>query len=220
MQEIHVENFLYLGILSISLLANLYSAVLGLCSTMNIEKYQRICLQLETLRKEGNPYWNAGPETVDLIISYIRSISQCRMLEIGSSNGYTALRVAPALVEVQGTLVTIESHTERGDSAQANFKESCVTDVVTLVRGHAPEICGTLTGTFDLVFLDATKYEHESYVSALLPFLGTHAVIIADNILSHADAMKPFVDYMKSASIFSVEILPLETGILVAKKQI
>lgn len=186
---------------------------------MNTEKFQQICQELEVLRKGGNPYWNAGPETVSVIISYIHGISHCRMLEIGSSNGYTALRLVPALSDAQGSLTTIESHTERGNMAEANLRESGVTDVVTLVRGHAPEIFSALTGTFDLVFLDATKYEHESYVKNLLPFLGPDAVIIADNILSHADAMKPFIDYMQSIGVFLVKILPLETGILIAKKQ-
>lgn len=141
------------------------------------------------------------------------------MLEIGTSNGYTALRLVPVLMEVGGTLTTIESHKERGELAADHFRSAEVENTVTLVHGHAPEIFDLLTGVFDLIFLDATKYEHVSYVQALLPLVNDHCVIIADNIHSHEQSMKPFIEYMYSLSGFSVEIMSIETGILVAEKE-
>ena len=185
---------------------------------MNKEKYQEICDSLEKLRLEGNPYWNASPEVVFVLESHVRRVPHCRMLEIGCSNGYTALRLVPALLEVRGTLVTVESHVQRGEIAIENFRLAEVIDVVTLLRGHAPEIFSELSGEFDVVFLDATKYEHVSYVEKLLPLLSSQATIIADNIFSHTDAMKPFVEYMHSLKGFSVEIKQLGTGLLIAEK--
>lgn len=187
---------------------------------MNSEMYTSVCKDLENLRIGENPYWNAGPETVSLLISYIQRIPQCRVLEIGTSNGYTALRLVPALVEVGGSLVTIESHKERGELAATHFQSAGVGDVVTLVHGHAPEIFDSLTGVFDLIFLDATKYEHTSYIQALLPLMSERCIIVADNIHSHEEAMKPFIEYMYSLPGFSVEILSTETGILVAEKEL
>ncbi|HRH23114.1 MAG TPA: class I SAM-dependent methyltransferase [Candidatus Magasanikbacteria bacterium] len=187
---------------------------------MNNEVYTRVCNELENLRVSENPYWNAGPKTVDLIISYIKNSPQCRALEVGTSNGYTALRLVPALIEVGGTLTTIESHKERGELAEHHFRCAEVEDTITLVHGHAPEIFDSLTGVFDLIFFDATKYEHVSYVTALLPFMNQACVVIADNIHSHEEAMKPFIEYMYSLAGFSVEILSIETGILVARKEV
>ena len=186
---------------------------------MNKEKYQEICDSLEKLRLEGNPYWNASPEVVFVLESHVRRVPHCRMLEIGCSNGYTALRLVPALLEVRGTLITVESHVQRGNIAAENFCLAEVIDVVTLLRGHAPEIFSELSGKFDVVFLDATKYEHVSYVEKLLLLLSSQATIIADNISSHTDAMKPFVEYMHSLKGFSVEIKQLGTGLLVAEKR-
>ncbi len=187
---------------------------------MNTEAYINVCKDLEDSRSTGNPYWNAGPRTVDLIISYIQKLGQCRVLEIGTSNGYTALRLAPSLIEVGGSITTIESHKERGDIAEHNFRSVDVGSIVTLVHGHAPEIFDSLAGVFDLIFLDATKYEHVSYVQALLPLMSEHCVVIADNIHSHEESMKPFIEYMYSLPGFSVEILSTETGILVAEKEL
>lgn len=187
---------------------------------MNSEIYTAVCKDLENLRITENPYWNAGPETIGLIVSYIQKFEQCRVLEIGTSNGYTALRLVPTLMKVGGTLTTIESHKERGELAEHHFRSAEVKDIVTLVHGHAPEIFDSLTGVFDLIFLDATKYEHVSYVQALIPLMSEYCVIIADNIHSHEESMKPFIEYMYSLSGFSVEILSTETGILVAKKEL
>ncbi len=185
---------------------------------MNNTIYTRLCNELEHTRIHGNPYWNAGPHTVELIISYIHKFQNCRMLEIGTSNGYTALRVAPALRAVSGSLVTIESHLERGNQATAHIELAELGDVITLVRGHAPEVCDSLTGIFDLIFLDATKYEHISYVRSLSAHMGDQCVIIVDNIASHETALQPFIDYMRALIGFSVEVVPIEAGILVAKK--
>ncbi len=187
---------------------------------MNTEVYNNVCKELEDRRATGNPYWNAGPQTVDLIISYIQKLGQCRVLEIGTSNGYTALRLVPSLIEVGGSITTIESHKERGDLAEHHFRIAEVGSIITLVHGHAPEIFDSLTGLFDIVFLDATKYEHVSYVQALLSLMNAHCVVIADNIHSHEEAMKPFIEYMYSLPSFSVEILSTETGILVADKEL
>ncbi len=186
---------------------------------MNQDKYTEICNKLERLRLGENPFWNAGSRTVEEIILCIQRISNCRMLEIGTSNGFTALRLAPTLRSVHGSLITIESHQERGDLSEENFRLAGVEDIITLIRGHAPEILSSLSGIFDLVFLDATKYEHVSYVEQLIPLLSSNAIVIADNIFSHEEVMKPFVEYMQSLPNFSVEIKKIDTGLLVAQKQ-
>lgn len=184
---------------------------------MNIESYQHLCRSLEELRSAGNPYWNAGPATIEFLIRHIEKFHQCRMLEIGTSNGYTALRLVPVLSEVEGTITTVESHAGRGALARKHFDEVEVGDRVTLLPGHAPEVFSELTGTFDLVFLDATKYEHASYVEGLLPYLRVGSIIVADNVESHHEAMAAFVRFMQESPRFSAEVLPIETGILVAR---
>lgn len=185
---------------------------------MNSQNYQYICTQLEKLRLDSNPYWNADSVVVDRLITFIDSASQCRVLEIGTSNGYTALRLVPALMRVGGHLVTIESHVERGGIAQEYFVSAGVEAYITLIRGHAPEIFSQIEGVFDIVFLDATKYEHIAYVQAILDRLSPLAMIIADNVLSHEEAMNPFVAYMSSLPEFVVEIEQIGDGLLIARR--
>lgn len=186
-------------------------------SDMNNEIYQQLCISLEGLRSAGNPYWNAGPATIELLIRFIEKIPQCRVLEIGTSNGYTALRLVPVLNRVNGTLVTIESNGVRGDLAEHHMKTAGVSHMIRLIRGHAPEVFSEFTGTFDIVFLDATKYEHEAYVKGLIPYLRVGSVIVADNVLSHHHAMDSFVRYMQESPLFSTELVSIETGVLVSR---
>lgn len=187
---------------------------------MNSEVYKQICTELETQRINGNPYWSADPQTVEVIISFIKRVPHVRVLEVGCSNGHTALRLVPSLLGVGGSLVTIESHRARGEVAEKNFERAEVKNIITLVRGHAPEIFGELLGMFDVVFLDATKCEHVSYVEQLFPLLSPRAIIMADNVFSHGESMKPFVYFMQSLSNFSVEIKDIGTGLLVAQKRV
>ncbi len=165
----------------------------------------------------NNPTWNIDAATGIFLQSIITSHGYTRALEIGTSTGYSALHLAQALRQTHGMLITVESHANRFAEATKLFTEAGILDVVSQVHGHAPEILSKIDGFFDVVFLDATKYEHVSYVAALSERLIPGATIISDNMSSHAEQMQPFVDQMNADVRFKCEHIPIGTGLLVCR---
>ena len=69
---------------------------------------------------------------------------------------------------------------------------------------------------FDFVFIDANKQEYIKYFNLIKPHLTQKCMIAADNILSHAQKVQPFVDAINEDDEFQYEILNLPAGLLVA----
>jgi len=110
-------------------------------------------------------------------------VSRARsVLELGTFTGYSALAMASAL-PADGRLVTCEVNRERAQLAQRHFDASPFADRIELHVGPAGKTIRTLTGPFDLVFIDADKGSYVDYYEAALPLLSERGVIAADNTL-------------------------------------
>jgi len=166
---------------------------------------------LKELEKTADKFWNVSRETGEFLYTFARTIKAKNVLEIGTSNGYSGIFLAQACEK----LYTVESHTERFTLATKTFKKAGLARKIKQVKGHAPEILGTLRAKFDLAFFDATKYEHESYLKAVLPKMKKGGYIIVDNISSHETTFKPFVSKTKKHKPFYV---PIGTGLLILQK--
>ncbi len=188
-----------------------------------MQKINNKIQELEELTGEQNRYWICGENVGEILRQKVVEMQAKNVLEIGTSIGYSALWICKGLVETKGRLFTIESHKERGDLAAKHFEEAEVADVVTLVRGHAPEILEEAVfdgAEFDLVFFDATKYEHVSYFEEVFPRMREGAVLVVDNVISHGEGsmMRKFLELIKSHPEIQSEIFDVGSGILVAKK--
>ncbi len=187
---------------------------------------KRIASVLERLAKvqqEQGTFWNVSPETGNFLNILARSLQARCILEIGTSNGYSGLWFAEALSHTGGKLYTVESHQQRFAMAKQHFAEAGVQDIVQQCPGHAPEIFLDSTYQwsllkFDMIFLDATKMEYQSYFQAVSPLLRDGGLLVADNIFSHEKELTGFVESLQKKREFRTELLPLGTGLLVALK--
>lgn len=188
--------------------------------TLNVLK------ELELTQKD---FWNVSRASANFLNMLIKISGAKKVLEVGTSNGYSGIWIAKALKQTagaRGRLVTIEYYEKRIALAQENFKKCGVDDIITIKQGSAcdvlEEICGNenMGGNFgfDLVFIDANKSEYVKYFDIINPKLRLGGIIVADNITSHADKVAPFVDKIMSDSNYQVEILDLPAGMLLAYK--
>jgi len=184
---------------------------------MNKNAIAPVKKQLELYIAQGNPYWNISPETATYIVSLLNTYKPMRVLEIGTSIGYSAICIGEALAAWGGTLVTIESHEERFSLAQKNIEDSTLENIIQ-VKGHAPEILKNIDGSFDLCFFDATKYEHLSYFNALKERINPHGIIITDNMLSHENELAEYKKTVEDDPQFESELVDVGTGLLVSHK--
>lgn len=173
---------------------------------------------LEELEKTSEQFWNISPVSANFLNMLIKISGAKNVLEIGTSNGYSAIWFAKALKPIGGHLTTIEFWDNRQNMAIENFKKCEVDDVITTELGSALEILPTLEENFDFVFIDANKGEYVKYFDLLSPKLKKGAIIAADNITSHAKKVEPFVTKIQSDPDYQVEILDLPAGMLLAYK--
>lgn len=104
-----------------------------------------------------------------------------RVLEVGTSNGYSGLWIARGLRRTGGQLVTIEIDKGRADAARANFKKAGFDDLITLHHGDAFKVIPNLEGDFDMVFLDAGNFK--AFFDATAPKLRPGGVLLSHNAL-------------------------------------
>jgi caffeoyl-CoA O-methyltransferase len=110
------------------------------------------------------------------------SIGAVRIVEIGTSFGYSGLWLALALRGTGGRLSTFEIDESRQARARANFERAGVLPMIDLVLGDAHVQVAKVKGPVDMVFSDADKDGYLDYLRKLLPALRPGGLFVTHNI--------------------------------------
>ena len=129
-----------------------------------------------------------------LLYDIIKQHGYTKGLEIGTSNGYSALWLGLAFKETGGKLITIEIEPQRAREAQENFRHAGLDDVIESRVNDALREIPYLQGPFDFVFIDAWKPDYEKYLELVLPKMKVGGVITAHNVTSEGGSMKGFLE--------------------------
>lgn len=143
--------------------------------------------------------WMANVVTLHgrLLRILTEAINAKNVVEIGTSNGYSALWICLGLQATGGKLITHEIAPERASLAQANFRRAGVEHMVTVVLGDAHETVTRLKEPIDLLFIDVDKEGYLDYLNKLLPLVRPGGLILADNM----SQPKPSTDFVKAITI-------------------
>lgn len=112
-----------------------------------------------------------------------------RVVEIGTSNGYSGIWLCLALRKTGGRLITHEIDETRAAAARRNFERAGVESLITLVMGDAHETVKNLREPIDVLFIDADKPGYPDYLQKLLPLVRPGGLIIGHNM--HRPAPDP-----------------------------
>ena len=128
--------------------------------------------------------WMANVHTLHgrLLRLLAESSNAKSVVEIGTSNGYSALWLCLGLRTIGGRLTTFEIDPRAASLARANFKQAGVDHMVTVVEGDAHQTIDRLQGPIDILFLDADKDGYLDYLKRLLPLVRPGGLILADNM--------------------------------------
>lgn len=153
---------------------------------------------------------------------FLKAIKAKKVLEIGTSVGYSTIWFADAVLENKGKIITIEQSPSKIARAKANFKEAKVDTIIENLHGKAVQILNDLSGKikteqekFDFVFLDADKELNIEYFDLVLPMVKVGGVIGTDNILypeKFRPIMEKFVKHVKSKPNIQTFTLDLGKG--------
>jgi predicted O-methyltransferase YrrM len=123
----------------------------------------------------------------------VASTRATRVLEIGAASGYSGIWMGLGLRETGGRLVTIEYDPARAAEAAANIKAAGLADIVQVVQGDAFAEIPRLTGTFDLVFLDAWKPDYKKFFDIVFPRVTPGGLFLAHNVINKKNEMRDFL---------------------------
>lgn len=175
---------------------------------------------LSELEKTQDDFWNVSRQTGNFINMLIKVMGAKKVLELGTSNGYSGLWIAEALKQTGGHLTTVEFWEKRQCLAREYFEKCSFSDIATFKIGSAYDVVkNEIHDEFDLVFIDANKQEYIRFFEAVHPLLKKGGIILADNITSHAEKVKPFVEAISNHPEYQVQILDLPDGLLMAYKK-
>lgn len=159
---------------------------------------------------------NLEADTAQLVSILVASGRRTRILELGTSNGYSAIWLAHAIRSSGGRLISIERDAEKWREADVNLRRAGLRESVELLLGDATPLIGTLRGPFDCIFFNADRQRYPEQLALLLPKLTPDCLLLADNALSHPDEIAPYLTAVAALPDFAHVVAPTGKGLSIA----
>jgi predicted O-methyltransferase YrrM len=156
------------------------------------------------------------PATAALLSMMVRSSRRTRLLEIGTSQGYSTIWLAWATSMQGGRVTSIDREAPKIELADSNLRRAGLRDAVDLIHGDATEVVAKLAGPFDCIFFDADRVSAPSQLALLMPKLTTDVLLLADNALSHPEEIADYLAAVEALAQFEHVIVPIGKGLSIA----
>jgi len=164
---------------------------------------------------------NITRDTGEFLSVLVQATAARRVLEIGTSNGYSTLWLANAARTTGGAVTTVELSDYKVGLARQNFSRSGLAASITLVQDDAGRVLERAgDASFDLVFLDAERPEYPGWWPHLKRVLRPGGLLVVDNATSHPEQMAPFVALVKADADFTTSLVPVGNGEFLAVKAV
>jgi predicted O-methyltransferase YrrM len=162
---------------------------------------------------------NITRETGEFLVVLVRATAARRVLEIGTSNGYSTLWLAEAARALDGSVTTVELADHKIALASANFARSGLSPFITLIHDDAGRLLQRSDqSAYDLIFLDSERPEYPGWWPYLRRALRPGGLLIVDNATSHVEQMAPFVALVTADPEFATCLVPVGKGEFLAAK--
>jgi predicted O-methyltransferase YrrM len=162
---------------------------------------------------------NITPDTGEFLALLVKAMHARRILEIGTSNGYSTLWLADAVASIDGDVTTIEMSPQKLAMARENFARAGLENRITQLEGDAGTQLQQLgEGDFDLVFLDSQRSVYLDWWPDLRRILRAGGLLVVDNATSHVEEMAAFTEAVRADGEFTTSLVPVGKGEFLAVK--
>jgi predicted O-methyltransferase YrrM len=166
-------------------------------------------------------------QSADFLEQIIRTLKPKRVLEIGTAIAYSSIWIARQLKK-KGVLHTIEKSPENVEKAKEFINKSGFGEKIEIFTGEARDIMPSFEKKYNLIFLDADKYEYSLLFEYSAKLLKKGGIIFIDNLLWHGFAaekdvpqkfekssknVKEFNNIFMNHPGFKTTLLPIGDGI-------
>lgn len=162
-----------------------------------------------------------GAEVGWFLHSLVLARRPARLLELGTSYGYSTLFLADAARQVGGRLLTIDLADYKQAEARAMLAKAGLDDVVDFRLGDAVALIEADPGPFDFVLLDIWKDLYVPCLEALHPKLSEEGIVAADNMIEPAMARPDARAYRAAVAALpdmTTTLLPIGNGVELSVK--
>ncbi|MGM5481485.1 MAG: O-methyltransferase [Nanobdellota archaeon] len=162
--------------------------------------------------------WQVPKDTAKLLYTLVKIHKPKRILELGTSGGYSTLWMSRAGIGYGGHINTIEFSDYRYSIAQKSFEEvGC--ENITQHQGKSAEILNGWSEPVDMVFIDHSKENYLNDYKKVEPHLSERAIVIADNMLDNPRKVMDFRMYLEENEEFETYVIDIDNGILIATRK-
>ena len=151
--------------------------------------------------------------TGQFLFSLVAPQTDCEVLEIGGSRGYSTIWLAAGVRHLGGRVFSLEADPVKCEAWRRNVAEAGLSDSAELVEGDAFQTLAQIDDVFDVVFLDAEKDDYEQLFGLARTNLEPGAVVIADNVLSHAETLGAYSQARQADPTLESVTVPLDRGL-------
>lgn len=162
---------------------------------------------------------NLEPDSAALLTLVLRVAGARDVVEIGTSNGYSAIWLADALRDTGGRLTTVD--VEEWPGVAENLERAGVADLVDLTTGDGGAALADLPdASVDLLFLDAERVEYPGWWPNPVRVLRPGGVLAVDNVLSHPDEVAEVLAELAADPAVVGQTVPVGKGLYLAWRRV
>jgi len=153
------------------------------------------------------------PTTGRFLFALVAPQTDCEVLELGGSRGYSSIWLAAGVRHLGGRVLSIENDPKKVEAWRRNVAEAGLEDWAELIDGDALEEVPGIDDVFDLVFIDAEKDDYEALFQRAREKLEPGALVVADNVLSHEETLGAYSRARQADPTLESVTVPLDRGL-------
>jgi predicted O-methyltransferase YrrM len=169
-------------------------------------------------KEKKKKYLNITKNTGEFLSILIKMANPKKILEVGTSNGYSTIWIASSAVFAK-KIITLEMSPDKFEEAKINFQKTNLDQKITQVMLDASKYLNEVDDKFDLIFLDANRAEYVNYADKIVKLLNPGGVLVCDNAISHAEELSKFFNIIKQKTKLLTYLFPIGKGQFVVFKK-
>ena len=150
---------------------------------------------------------NTTPGDAMMLRILVESSGAKRGVEVGAASGFGAINMGIAFERTGGHLYTLEIDPDRIRQTRENITKMGLEKSVTCLEGDALKTLRDIEGPIDFIFIDALKQDYLKYLKIIEPKLTPGAVVVGDNVIQSARAMRDFLEYIETNPDYDTVII-------------
>jgi predicted O-methyltransferase YrrM len=154
-----------------------------------------------------------APSTGKFLFALVAPQTDCEVLELGGSRGYSTIWLAAGVRYLGGRVLSLEHDPRKIEAWRRNIADAGLEGWADLIEGDAKEVVPGIDDVFDMVFLDAEKEDYEQLFQLARTKLEPGALVVADNVLSHEETLGAYSRARQVDPTLESVTVPLDRGL-------